>query len=363
MRKGKNGPSRFSYEILNALMNLDQRNDYHVLIHPEWKGDINFKPRFVPHYTKTSMVSPLDFLKIYFLSRHIKASIYFSSTFMTPMITGTHKRVATVYDLINITLPEYFEGYGKVYACLAKAYLRFRTWLTAKSSDKIVTVSKYSREQIVKYYSMDPNGVLVIYNGVGDRLGAKGLSQNMRQRFSIDRPYILGLANFRGYKNIKVLLRAYAELRKNGLKELLVLFGRCPNALAKKTIMDFLGSDVGKDVRLLGYLNDDELSEIYTGASVFVFPSLAEGFGIPAAEAMACGTCVITSDVGSMREVCGDAALYLNPRDPVQLASVIRKVIEMSGCYRPLISKGIERARNYSWGESAQKLIRMFETL
>jgi len=344
-------------------MNLDQRNEYHVLIHPEWKGDVNFKPRFVPHYLMQSFTSPFDFARIYLLSRHFKASIYFSSTFMTPLITGTHKRVATVHDLINITLPEYFEGYNKAYAFLAKAYLRFRTWLTVKSCSKVVTVSKYSREQIANYYKIDPNRVLVVYNGVSERLGARELSQTTRQRFSIDRPYILGLANFRGYKNIKILLRAYADLRKEGFKELLVLFGKYPTGLAEETIRNFLGPDFAKDVRLTGPLNDDELSEVYTGASVFVFPSLAEGFGIPAVEAMACGTCVITSDAGSMPEVCDDAAAYINPRDPVELASSIRSLLATPEHRSRLGKKGIQQARSYKWEDSAKKLMQVFETL
>jgi glycosyltransferase involved in cell wall biosynthesis/GT2 family glycosyltransferase len=363
MRMGRNGPSRFSHEILEALMSLDQNHYYLVLLHPEWKGKINFRPGFEPYFIAHSFKSPLDFLKIYSVARQFKAHIYFSSTFITPLITGTAKRTATLHDLINITLPEYFEGSNKYYAILAKQYLRFQTWLTVRNSDKIVTVAQSSRRHITYYYGIEPRKVSVVYNSAGNRFFAKPISQTTKQRFLFDGPYILGLANFRGYKNIRVLLQAYAKLKKDGAKELLVLFGRYSKELAEREILKSLGPDLAQSVRLLGSLTDDELSEIYTGASVFVFPSLAEGFGIPAIEAMACGTCVVTSNAGSLPEVCGDAAVYVNPRSPSELASVIRSLLESPERRSLLAKKGYQQARKYNWLESAQKLVRMFETL
>jgi glycosyltransferase involved in cell wall biosynthesis len=363
MRKGKNGPSRFSYEILNALMKINHNSYYLVLLHPEWAGEICSKPRFVLYYTHKSSSSPLDFMLIYRLARQFKASTYFSSSFMTPFLTGTSKRVATVHDLINITLPEYFEGYSKGYTCLAKLYLRFRTWLTVRNSDKLVTVSIFSSEQIANYYGIEPSSIDVVYNGVSDRLGPKPISRITQQRYSINGPYVLGLANFRGYKNNKTLLRAYAELKRNGRKELLVLFGKYSDALAKQIVIELLGPDIAEDVRLVGSLSDDELSELYTGATVFVFPSLAEGFGIPAVEAMACGTSVVTSNAGSMPEVCGDAAVYVDPRDSGDLASAIQALIDKPERRSLLGRNGIQRAKTYRWEDSAKKLIQIFGTL
>lgn len=344
-------------------MNLDQNHQYLVLVHPEWGGKINFIPGFVPYFTGFSFKSPLDFIKVFYLARQFKAHIYFSSTFMTPLVTGTAKRVATIHDLINITLPEYFEGSSKYYAYLARLYLRFQTWLTVSNSDRLVTVSEYSRNHIVKYYSIDQSNVSVVYNGVGRQLFAKPISTSTKQRLLIDGPYILGLANFRGYKNNRVILQAYLELKKKDCKELLVLFGRYSKELAELVIMESLGPDFSKSVRLLGPLKDDELSEIYTGASIFVFPSLAEGFGIPAIEAMACGTCVITSNAGSLPEVCGDAAVYVNPRSPAELASAIRALLESPVRRSLLTKKGYQQARKYNWLESAQKLVNLWETL
>lgn len=344
-------------------MNLDQNHHYLVLVHPEWKGKIDFRPGFEPCFTELSFKSPLDFIKIHYLARQFKAHIYFSSTFMTPLVTGTAKRVATIHDLINLNLPEYFEGYNKYYARLAKAYLRFQTWLTVRNSDELVTVSDFSRQQIIHYYGIDRRKIFVVYNGVSSSLSAKPISQLTKQRFKIDGPYVLGLANFRGQKNNTVLLKAYAVLKKNGCKELLVLFGKYPKESAEHMINESIGPDLAKDVRLLGPLNDDELREIYTGASIFVFPSLAEGFGIPAVEAMACGTCVVTSSAGSLPEVCGDAAVYVNPRSPAELAAAMHTLMEDVERRSLLGKMGIQQARNYDWNDSAQRLLRIFETL
>lgn len=344
-------------------MNLDQKHRYLVVVHPEWKGKIDFRPGFEPYFTEQSFKSPLDFLLIHHLVRGFRAHIYFSSTFITSLPFGPAKRVATIYDLINITLPEYFEGSNRYYAYLARLYLRFQTWLTVKNSDRLVTISESSRRQIVKYYGIEQSKVSVVYCGVGSHLFAKPISPATKQRFLIDGPYILGLANFRGYKNNRVLLQAYAELKKKNRKELLVLFGRYSKELAELTIMQSLGSDFAQSVRLLGPLTDDELKEIYTGASVFVFPSLAEGFGIPPIEAMACGTCVVTSKAGSLPEVCGDAAVYVNPRDSIELASAIDTLLESPERRSFLGKTGIQQARKYDWKDSVQKLIKIFETL
>jgi len=152
-------------------------------------------------------------------------------------------------------------------------------------------------------------------------------------------------------------------LKRNGCQERLVLFGEYSPEQAKEAITASLGPDLTPTVHLLGSLKDEELGELYARAAVFVFPSLAEGFGIPAVEAMACGTCVVASHTGSLPEVCGEAAVYVNPRDPAGLAATIHMLMEEPERRAVLEEKGRLQARKYDWKDSAAKLARMFETL
>ena len=155
------------------------------------------------------------------------------------------------------------------------------------------------------------------------------------------------------------LVRAYISLDKGIRKDIkLVLAGF--KGWENKEIMALL-KEGKSDVLYLGYLPDKELGELYNLATLFVYPSMYEGFGLPPLEAMACCCPVVASNVASLPEVCGDAALYVDPHDVNSIAEGIHKVLTDDDLRQSLIEKGLERAKLFSWEKSAKEHIKVFE--
>jgi glycosyltransferase involved in cell wall biosynthesis len=340
-------------------MEVDNRNCYLVLVHPEWREEFTFPPNFEANFISIGYASPLDCLWIHKIARRFNAGIYLSTSFITPLFVPTRKRIGTIMDLINITLPEYFLGKSPIYSLMAREYFRFRTWLTVKLSDRLLTISMFSKEHIVNYFELTPNSVEIVYCGINSIFSPSPMSNETKVRYGINRPYIMGLGNFRGYKNMKGLLQAFAILKDKGCDESLVLCGKFSLDLAQKIITKTLRKEVITSVKLVNDLDDNQLREFYSSASVFVFPSISEGFGLPPLEAMACGCCVVASSAASLPEVCGDAAIYADPRNPSAFADAIWQVLTQPELQASLRERGFRQARKFQWEESARQLIKI----
>jgi glycosyltransferase involved in cell wall biosynthesis len=340
-------------------MELDNHNRYLVLVHPEWRGEFTFPPNFEVNFISVGHASILDSLWVFNIARRFNAGIYFSTSFITPLFTGTRKRIATLMDLINITSPEYFSGKNLIYSLVARKYLHLRTWLTVKLSDHLLTISKFSKEHIVNYFELNANSVEIVYCGVNSIFSPRPMSEETRVRYGINHPYIMGLGNFRGYKNIRTLLQAFSILKDEGRDEILILCGKYRLRLAEKIITETLLKELKNNVKFVNDLDDNRLREFYSSASVFVFPSLSEGFGIPPLEAMACGCSVVASSAASLPEVCGDAAIYADPRSSLAFADAILEVITQPELQASLQERGFCQASKFRWEESARQLIKI----
>jgi glycosyltransferase involved in cell wall biosynthesis len=340
-------------------MEIDNRNCYLVLVHPEWRGEFAFPPNIETKYVSINHTSILDSLSVFNIAHRFNAGIYLSTSFITPLFTGTKIRIATLMDIINITLPEYFSGKNRIYSFAARMYLHLRTWLTVKLSDHLLTISKFSKENIINYFKLNANSVEIVYCGVNSIFSPKPMSEETRIRYSITRPYIMGLGNFRGYKNIGRLLQAFAILKDKGCDELLILCGKFPLDMAQKIIRETVRKEIINSVILVNDLDDNQLREFYSSASVFVFPSLSEGFGIPPLEAMACGCLVVASSAASIPEVCGDAAIYADPRNPFAFAEAIWQLLTQPELQATLRERGFGQAKKFRWEESARQLIKI----
>jgi glycosyltransferase involved in cell wall biosynthesis len=166
--------------------------------------------------------------------------------------------------------------------------------------------------------------------------------------------YLLSVGETRPYKNIPRLLEAFARLDAPGLD--LVLVGRHdPRERDLRALAERLG--VGGRVRFLGFVPDEQLAALYSGAVAFVFPSLYEGFGIPLLEAMACGCPVVTSDLASMPEVCGEAAVYVDPSDADAIAAGMASVVGDREMSAALARRGLERAARFSYRSAAESIL------
>jgi glycosyltransferase involved in cell wall biosynthesis len=231
--------------------------------------------------------------------------------------------------------------------------------LAARRSQRVLTVSHASKQDILHYLGIPADKVEVIHNALDTRLAAAPTDEemaNVRERFQLTSPFILYAGNIKPHKNVDRLIEAYSILRRRGVTDpkLLVIgneVSRYPNL--RRLVHRF---QLHPHVRFFGFVQDTTLGALYRLASVFVFPSLYEGFGLPPLEAMAAGTPVITSNVSSLPEVVGDAAVLIDPMDAGAIADAMARVLGDAPLRADLVRRGCQRVKTFSWDRSVARV-------
>jgi glycosyltransferase involved in cell wall biosynthesis len=267
--------------------------------------------------------------------------------------------VVTIHDLAFERMPETFTRRGSF-------QLKLTVRRTAKKAARIATVSEYSRQDLLNIYKLNPEKVAVTYNGIGRNFVPQPSTPNeaeeLRRRFGVSRDFLLAVGSLQPRKNLVRLIRAYAKLRseREDFRPQLVIVGR-KLWLASEIFDEVKRQRWADDVILTGYVADEDLPALYRAARAFVYPSLFEGFGLPPLEAMACGTPVVTSDVSSLPEVAGDAALLIDPNDELALANALIEIVNNEGLRAKLREKGIAQAKKFTWRDAAEKTLSLYQ--
>lgn len=278
-------------------------------------------------------------------------------------IRSRSRTVVTIHDLIPLILPAYR---GSI---LVRSYTRLVA-AGAKRADAVITDSESSRRDITNLLGIPPSRVHVIhlaasriFNPVRD---AQEL-ERIRHKYSLPKGYILYLGGFDQRKNLKTLLRAYAETgQRSSLRAELVIAGALPERdspfFPDPRLMVERWS-LGKRVSFIGWVPEEDKPALYSEAALFVFPSYYEGFGLPPLEAMSCGTAAITSDRGSLPEVVGEGAMLVDPENVGALARAMTTLLENTARRQELAAEGLKRARLFSWEKTVAETIQVYESL
>lgn len=272
-------------------------------------------------------------------------------TYYSPLKFGSTsaKRVLTVFDMIHEKFSDQFPSSDKT--AMYKS-------IAAKRADHVICISESTRRDVIDLLKLDPTKVSVTYLGFSKLSVA---SPSLKKIDGIDKPYILFVGNRSGYKNFKALLNAYSGsvLLRNNFK--LVCFGGGPFTESER--LEIVGFDLKNDAVLHFYGDDQRLSNFYTQATAFIYPSLYEGFGIPPLEAMANDCPVICSNTSSIPEVVGNAGEYFDPKDIHSLRNAIERVISSQSRMDELRSYGRERLNCFSWDICASETVSIYKKL
>jgi glycosyltransferase involved in cell wall biosynthesis len=242
---------------------------------------------------------------------------------------------------------------------LGYAYARALMWTAAHKSDRIFTVSEQSKRDILKFFRIPPEKIVVTPNAIDDRFRVVPTEEEVtqtRERYQLSHSYLLYVGNIKPHKNLECLIEAFHYVRSQGRSELeLLIIGSEISQIQalRRAIHKY---QLHRYVRLLGFVPDKTLVVLYRLASVFVFPSLYEGFGLPPLEAMANGTPVVTSNVSSLPEVVGDAAVLVDPYSSQAIAEGILKVLRSAHLRDELKRRGLERVQEFSWSRSVRRV-------
>jgi glycosyltransferase involved in cell wall biosynthesis len=270
-----------------------------------------------------------------------------------PALPGV-PQVTTIHDLI-------YRRYPEAHAGLLDRGLALLVPLAARRSRRLIAVSQATRTDIVEFLSVPPERVDVTYEGPGmAEVEAPVPEQELRRRFELgDAPLLLTVSAKRPHKNLERLFAAFAQLEAEH-PPILVVPGY-PTVFEQNLRSRAAATSAGARIRFTGWVDDATLDGLYRAASCFVFPSLAEGFGLPVLEAMIRGAPVACSNATSLPEVAGDAALYFDPMDTRAIAQAVRQILEDGDLRERLRRAGFEQARRFSWEGTARATLESYE--
>ena len=294
-----------------------------------------------------SVASPYRRIPLAFpaLARREGAALAHVHYFVSPRLRCP--AIVTVHDLSYARAPELFSRRDRT-------LLRFVRGSVRRAA-RVIAVSEFTRNDLCEVYGLDPAKVAAIPNGVSAEFQpVDGASERVRQRFGIDRPYVLCVGALQPRKNVPLAIEAYARLAGRGVDCELVVAGG--DRGGRLDVLDaILRTRLTGRVHLVGRVEHDELPALYSGARALLFPSLYEGFGLPALEAMACGTPVIASNTTGLAEAVGDAGLTVDPRSAEELAEALRRVLGDEALRDRLIAAGLARAAEFTWSRMAAR--------
>jgi len=348
--------------LIRALAEVDGQNRYTIYLADaqaaeEWRE--GFARQF-PNFNVRLLPPPAPVIKVplilsYELRRHPVDLLHVQYT-APPFCPAPV--IATIHDLAFEHMPETFTRRGSF-------QLKLTVRRTARRAVRIATVSEYSRQDILRTYKLPAEKIAVTYNGVEPHFIPQTEfpeeADEICQRLGIKRDFLLAVGSLQPRKNLVRLIRAYARLRNENpdFKSQLVIVGR-KLWLADEIFAEVRNHHWAEDVILTGYLADQDLPRLYRAALAFVYPSLFEGFGLPPLEAMACGTPVLTSNVSSLPEVTGEAALLVDPKNEAELAAALLQICRNQTLRARLREQGIKQAGKFTWRAAAEKTLQLY---
>jgi glycosyltransferase involved in cell wall biosynthesis len=253
------------------------------------------------------------------------------------------RQIVAIHDAATVAVPQAF---SRVF----RTWYRFLMPALGRRARSIVTVSEFSRLELQQAFGVAATKISVVSEG-GEHILRHQPDIDALVRHGLhERPYVLAVSSMAAHKNFQLVLAALAKI-PNPPFDVAIAGG------ANSAVFGQAGAALGKQVKWLGYVSDAELRALYEGATAFVFPSIYEGFGIPPLEAMHCGCPVLAARAASIPEVCGDAAIYFDPRSSDELASVLLQVTGDRALREKLRAKGYAQAARFGWDLGAQQLL------
>lgn len=275
------------------------------------------------------------------------------------------KRLITLHDIIYLEKKDQLKG-GTLYQRIGKKYRKYIVPKIVKKADSLITVSENERNIITTKLPELSARLKVIQNAYGSHFMPKPdeLTLSGMLKYKVPaKPFIFFLGNTDPKKNTVNVLKAYHQLRSTGKTTLKLVIADLSRYELNKLLSRHHLESIQNDIHITNYIRNEDLPDIYNRASIFLYPSLRESFGLPILEAMACGTPVITSGSYAMPETAGDAAMMVNPESPESIASAIEKLCTNDELMQNYRTKGLERVKQFSWNASAKQLVQLYHNI
>lgn len=362
----KTGTEWYSYHLIQELKKITDPTDQVILYSPEaltgglevlptnWKSKVlSWPPERLWTQIRLSwemLFNPPDLL---FVSAHVIPSIC------------PKKVVTTCHDVGFLRLPN-------LYSRIELAYHRFALRRAFRSAQKIIAVSEFTKKELIELAGADSRRIAVVHNGYDKNryrpVEDKRAVEKILKKYNLEKPYILYIGRLELKKNTPGLVQAFGILQHSSrfmahdpqLK--LVLIGQ-PGFGFEKVTRAVIENNLHNEVIMPGWIDEADLPYLLAGAKIFVFPSFYEGFGIPILEAMACGTPVVASGIPALREVAGEAAYFVDPGEPEEIASGVARVLADNSLREEFKIRGLAQVKKFSWEKCARETWQILRNL
>ena len=347
------GIGTYIRNLLRQLARLDRQTEFVLLGRPEDHDALaSVGENFRPVAETAGNYSIAEQIRIPLALKREGITLFHAPHYVLPPLVPC-RSIVTIHDCIHLMFPQYLPNR------LAPLYARTSINLAAKRAARVLTVSESSKRDIQRFVDVPADKIDVIYNSYDERFGTVPLDEDVvrvRERYQLHDPFVLYAGNVKPHKNLERLIEAFHLVHQHGHDGIkLVMIGDeiSKYAVLRRAVHRY---QLHNAVRFLGYLPQETLAVMYRLAGVFVFPSLYEGFGLPPLEAMASGTPVVTSNVSSLPEVAGDAALLVDPYSPEAIADGIERILTDDTLRCDLRRRGLARAGQFSWEASVRRV-------
>lgn len=353
----KTGLEWYVANLIRALEEIDQKNQYILYLNQDTqqKFSLNFKKRvlFWPILGFNQIRLPLDFL---FSQSDVFLFPVLVRPFYCPMPS-----VCVIHDLNFLRYPSF-------YSFLNRLRLKTTVKLAALKSDLIISPSYSTKKDLIDFYQVKPSKIRVIYEGFDQKTFSPAVPsfiEKTKDKYKLESPYLIHIAGrFQKQKNTKRVIEAFKIIKKEFENLKLVIVGK----KEKNSECQYLPCSaqtkklrLSSDVYFLGYLPKEDLPPLLSGSTLALFPSLFEGFGLPALEAMACKTVVVVSNRSSLPEIVQEKELLVNPEDLKDLANKISFLIKNPSVLSKMREKCLKRSKDFSWGRCAKETLGVLE--
>jgi glycosyltransferase involved in cell wall biosynthesis len=385
--KRKTGTEWYSFYLIKNLARIDKTNKYILYLNCrpsiELQEIVKDSPNFSFKFLKWPFYSFWTLGRLSWEMIWCRPDVLFIPAHTMPLFYP-RKTINTIHDVAFVRERDLYRSskvktervfFRKIIEILVRIitkgkyhsesidYLYWSTEFALRHAKKIITVSNFTKQEILSIYPKTKGDkIKVIHNGYNDELYKlekdEAKIKAVLEKYDLERPYFLYVGRIEKKKNTPTLIEALSMLRDSypKVKEKMLLIGDASFGYdeVKYIIEEF---NLNQDVIMPGWVEEEDMPYIFNGATAFIFPSKHEGFGIPILQAMACGVPTLISDIPVFREVAQDAALYFNHKDKSAIAEAMAKLVSDKELREKLVSKGLKRAKNFSWKKCAQKTL------
>jgi glycosyltransferase involved in cell wall biosynthesis len=351
----KTGTENYATILLQHLLQIDKRNQYRVYL-----SQPNDSQYLKAANVETKLLTYPRLWTQFGLAKEVwlhQPDVLFIPAHTMPIIHRPSLRcVVTIHDLGYEYLPQYHQFPHKL-------YLNRTTEFAARHATRLIAVSHFTKHDLVQKLGTQSERISVVYEGVDIEANQRppdSTIENTKQKYGIEKPYIVFVGTIQPRKNIVRLIEAFASLGDKFSHYQLILAGG-KGWLSDEIYASPARLHIQDRVKFLGYIDEADKPALYAGADASALVSLFEGFGLPALESMACGTPVLAARSSSLPEVVGEAALLVNPEDVGDIAQGLEALLTDNHLRRTLIDRGREHVKRFSWQTAAEQTLNVFE--